>query len=74
MASLDILNMEYVGSSENERTENGAILECSKEWTISSLQDWLPAYDFDMLISVKWWLEDDSEISKNGYAKLWIGE
>ena len=71
--NLENLNMQYVASNEyNEQIENGAILECSKSWTINSLQTWLPDCDFDTLESVKNWLSGESYIAEGMYLKVWF--
>lgn len=77
MATLNDLNMEYVSveedeASANEEIEGGAILKCSRSWSASQLQDWLPAYDFDMIQSVKKWIEDNSAIAEGIYLKVWV--
>ena len=75
--TLDNLNMRYInvdedGSSSNEETETGAILKCSRSWTVAQLQDYLAGYDYDMLQSVKQWLANDAEIAEGGYLEVWI--
>ena len=77
MATLNDLNIQYVNVVEdeaiaNEEIEGGAILKCSKSWTIAQLQDWLPAYDFDMIESVKTWLADDAQIAEGQSLKVWV--
>lgn len=77
MATLNDLNMQYINvveneASANEEIEGGAILKCSKSWTIAQLQDWLKSYDFEMLESVKNWLSDDAQIAEGQYLKVWV--
>ena len=73
MANLNNLNMQYVGVNVdgNEEIEGGAILECSQTWTTAQLKQWLSGYDFDMIESVKNWLEDDAQIAEGCYLKVW---
>jgi hypothetical protein len=74
MADLNDLNMQYVDSNEdgNEEITGGAILECSYSWSKEQLDKWLPDYDFDMIESVKNWLEDDAQIAEGQYLKVWL--
>lgn len=69
--NINNLNMRYVFSTENEQFENGAVLHCSKSWTIAELVKWLPDFDLDMLESVKEWLGNDHVIAEGGSAKIW---
>jgi len=73
MATLNDLNMQYVDDNEhNEEIEGGAILVCSRSWSVSQLMDWLPSYDIDMIEAVKDWLANDAEISEGQYLKVWV--
>jgi len=72
MATLNDLNMQYVNAIANEEIDGGAILECSRTWSIEKITQWLPNYDYDMLWSVEKWLSDDAQIAEGQYLKVWI--
>ena len=72
MATLNDLNMQYISAEDNEEIEGGAILECSRTWTIEQLQNWLPNFDFDMIETIKDWLADNACIAEGLFLKVWI--
>jgi len=72
MATLEDLNMQYVSAESNEEIEGGAILVCSRSWTIVQLEKWLPDFDFYMIEEVKAWLESDAHIAEDMYLKVWV--
>ena len=72
MATLNDLNMQYVSAESNEEIEGGAVLECSRSWSKEQLENWLPDFDFDMIETVKAWLESDAHIAEGMYLKAWI--
>ena len=67
------LNMKYVRqeSNQNEEIDRGAILKCGSSWAPDSLSKWLPDYDFEMLETVKCWLNSQSYIDQGSYLAVW---
>ena len=74
MNTLNDLNMKYVDVNNwgNEEKIGGAILHCSRAWSVGSLQGWLPLYDSDMLEAVRHWLADESQIAEGQYLEVWV--
>ena len=74
MVNLNDLNMQYVDINEdgNEIIKGGAILKCSFSWSKDKLTEWLPTYNFEMIESIKGWLENEAQIAEGQYLKVWV--
>jgi hypothetical protein len=80
--ALDEINMGYVSDDDYPKLSyeeyamawdgQEAILKCSTGWTRAEIREWLPAFDYDAVASVKDWLSSEAHIAEGMCIRVWI--
>ena len=80
--TLDEINMDYVSDENYPNLSFGeyamawdgqeAVLKCSAEWTRAEIREWLPAFDYDAVATVKHWLASEAHIADGMCLRVWI--
>ena len=70
--TLDEINMDYLIDVDFAWEDGEAVLKCSRTWTIERLAEWLPAFGYDALASVKDWLASEAHIAEGMCLRVWI--